>query len=87
MELLEQLQDSIKKLNNEETTYAILVKTNIYEMLMTTQELWHQKTFFSPIPVTSYYGIIVEIDNSIDKDFKTLTKKEYEEWENERCKI
>lgn len=86
MDIINQLQDSISKLNNEDRTYAILVKRNIYEMLMATQELWYERNILMKEPITSYYGLIVEIDNSIDSDFKTLTKKEYDEWKEKRNK-
>lgn len=77
---IKKLQDSISRLNNEERTYAILVKRNIYEMLMTTKELWYEQNPLMEVPITSYYGVIVEIDNDIDSDFEPLTKKEYDEW-------
>lgn len=84
---LEELQNTISKLNNEDKTYAILVKSNIYAMLQTTRDL-SLEVGKTPIknPIASYYGIIVEIDNNIDKDFKPLTKKEYDEWRNKNEK-
>ncbi len=82
---IEQLQDSICRLNNEERTYAILVKINIYEMLMARSELLCEKNPLMTEPIASYYGVIVKIDNDIDSDFKALTKKEYDEWKETKC--
>lgn len=80
MDILNKLQNSISKINNEGRTYAILVKRNFYLMLMARQELCYERNPLMEEPITTYYGVIVEIDNDIDTDFKVLTKKEYDEW-------
>ncbi len=79
-----ELQNSIRRWNSEERTYAILVKRNIYEMLMATQELWYTQNPLMEMPIATYYGVVVEIDNDIDKDFKVLTKKEYDDWKERK---
>lgn len=84
MDILNKLQDSISKLNNEQKTYAILLKQDLYLLLNARQELWHEKNPLMNVLITTYYGVIVEIDNTIDSDFKSLTKKEYDEWKERK---
>lgn len=78
--ILNKLQNSINKLNDEERTYAVLVKRDLYLLLNAKEELCHKRTILMDKPMTTYYGVIVEIDNTIENDFKTLTKKEYDDW-------
>lgn len=86
MDIINQLQDSISKLNNEDRTYAILVKRDLYLLLNANKKLLHKRTPLMDEPITSYHTVIVEIDNDIDNDFKTLTKKEYDERKEKRNK-
>lgn len=82
MKLLEQLQDIISKLNSKEKIYAILVDSYIWNELLTTKV--KEINFNDVIP--KFNSVIIEKEPSIN-GFKSLTKKEYEEWKNERCKI
>lgn len=86
MDILNKLQDSISKINNEERTYAILVKRNFYLMLMARQELCCERNPLMEESIATYCSVIVEIDNDIDTDFKILTKKEYDEWKEKKPK-
>lgn len=84
MDIINQLQDSISKLNNEDRTYAILIKRDLYLLLNANQKLLHERTPLMGAPIANFYSVIVEIDDTIENDFEPLTKKEYDEWKLKR---